>query len=158
MQMAKYQVSFFLIRFSFLFIVLSLAFLLLGPFQGAEKEFGLLDTQAHVVAFYCLGVMSLMAVPNVRKSDLFIYGACFAALSEVLQAAVGRSASFIDFGADLMGLLAVFLPIYAADFRGGARSSDRRQKAMFSIQPKAAMHLAVKDRPNGQRMRHKNFL
>lgn len=120
--------SILLIRIAFFLVILLLITALLGPFQGVEREFGLEDTQAHIIAFYVLGVMALIALPTVRKSDIFIFAIGLAALTELVQAVVGRSASFVDWGANMIGLLLAFLPTYATEFRSSVSSTERFRK------------------------------
>ena len=51
---------------------LTVAVLTLGPFQGAERMFGLNDKAAHAIAFGGLLAISFLAFPRMRRNDLAI--------------------------------------------------------------------------------------
>lgn len=105
-----------------LFIGLAgLTLLLVGPFQGVEASFGLSDKAAHAIAFYALTVGLFIAAPKVRRGDLVWAALLLASGSELLQAAAGRDAQFMDFAADAAGVIAAWLPQWAADVRALCR-------------------------------------
>jgi hypothetical protein len=84
--------------------------LMLGPFQGAERYFGLNDVAAHAVAFYALACLCFMAGPRLRRNDLALMLVGLGAAAEVAQAVVGRDASVHDVLADSLGVLAAWTP------------------------------------------------
>ena len=46
----------------------SLVVLMLGPFQGMERAFGLNDKAAHALAFYGLSIGLFLAAPRSRRT------------------------------------------------------------------------------------------
>ncbi|MFP1130227.1 VanZ family protein [Asticcacaulis sp. W401b] len=85
-----------------LFIVI--AVLTLGPFQGAESQFGLSDKEAHLLAFFCLTLLLQAALPSSRRILIIVSLLGFGALIEVVQFFTGRSANVFDFTADAVGV------------------------------------------------------
>lgn len=100
--------------------------LMLGPFQGAERHFGLNDFAAHVIAFYGLACLCFMAGPRLRRNDLALVLLAVGAASEVAQAMVGRSASFQDLAADGLGVLTAWLPSQIETLRSRVRQQHGR--------------------------------
>jgi VanZ family protein len=82
--------------------------LTLGPFQGAEKIFGLTDKAAHAIAFGGLTAISFAAFPRMRRADLARTALILGAGIEVAQLFGHRSASIMDWAADAMGVATVY--------------------------------------------------
>jgi hypothetical protein len=89
---------------------IGLCVLLLGPFQGLEREFGLTDKEAHVSAFFCLTAALFAVAPKWRRLDLGLMALAFGLTIELLQGMVGRSMSVSDFVADALGVGAALAP------------------------------------------------
>ena len=100
---------------------LCMAVLMLGPFQGAERYFGLTDFEAHAVAFYGLCALCFLAGPRMRRNDIAIVILALGAAAEVAQSVTGRSASFSDLAADMVGVLAAWAPTQIERLRQLAR-------------------------------------
>ena len=100
----------------------TIAFLVLGPFQGAEEAFGLNDKEAHAIAFFALTVMLQLAMPRVRRLDIALGVLAIGALIEVVQLFTGRSASVLDWMADFVGVAFATAPSYAESFRHFVRN------------------------------------
>jgi hypothetical protein len=83
---------------------------MLGPFQGAERHFGLNDFAAHALAFYGLACLCFLAGPRLRRNDLALALVALGAAAEVAQGVVGRDASVHDVLADSLGVLAAWTP------------------------------------------------
>ncbi|AQR63374.1 hypothetical protein BZG35_05550 [Brevundimonas sp. LM2] len=96
---------------------------MLGPFQGAEKAFGLTDTMAHAIAFYALSMGLFLCFPRWRRTDLAIVAMAIGVAVEVLQGMTGRSASVHDLLADGAGVLAATLPGLVERLRHQVRSN-----------------------------------
>jgi hypothetical protein len=102
---------------------LALAGLMLGPFQGLERLFGLSDFAAHAVAAFalCLGLFTV--APAWRRLDLALVVLGLGLLMELAQALTGRSLSLADFGADCLGVAAAVLPGKIEAFRQAVRTT-----------------------------------
>lgn len=87
---------------------LTVAVLALGPFQGAERYFGLNDKAAHALAFGGLLAVSFLAFPRMRRNDLAIAALVLGAGVEVAQLFGHRSASVLDWLADAAGVAVVY--------------------------------------------------
>ena len=87
---------------------LTVTVLTLGPFQGAERIFGLNDKAAHALAFGGLLAISFLAFPRMRRADLTIAALVLGGSIEVAQLFDHRSASVLDWLADAAGILAVY--------------------------------------------------
>lgn len=87
---------------------LTVTILTLGPFQGAEQNFGLNDKMAHAIAFGGLVAIAFLAFPRSRRSDLAIAALVLGAAIEVAQLFGHRSASVLDWLADAVGVWAVY--------------------------------------------------
>ena len=106
---------------------LCVAVLMLGPFQGAEQMFRLTDFEAHAIAFYGLACLCFLAGPKMRRNDIAIVIVALGAAAEVAQGVTGRSASFIDLAADMVGVFAAWAPTEIERLRRLAREHpDRR--------------------------------
>ncbi|CAN5359187.1 hypothetical protein BH09PSE1_BH09PSE1_04890 [soil metagenome] len=114
--------------------------IMIGPFQHMEQLFGLNDFAAHALAFYALSLVTFTIAPGWRRNDLAIAVFALGALIEFVQAGMGRSASFIDLGADALGVGAAVLPSLVDRLRHHTRARpytsvtdmarlDRRQSA-----------------------------
>jgi VanZ family protein len=108
----------------------SAALLLFGPFQGAERLFGLDDKQAHTFASFGLTALSMLAFPRSRRNDLFLAAMVLAVASEFIQSLVGRDGDIGDALADTAGVLMAVAPTYIEGVRklarGGLAPSRRR--------------------------------
>lgn len=87
---------------------LAVAVLALGPFQGAERIFGLNDKAAHAIAFGGLLAVSFLAFPRMRRNDLAMAALVLGAGVEVAQLFGGRSASVLDWLADAAGIATIY--------------------------------------------------
>ncbi|WP_184718262.1 VanZ family protein [Caulobacter sp.] len=87
---------------------LTVAVLALGPFQGAERYFGLDDKAAHALAFGGLLAVSFLAFPRMRRNDLAIAALVLGAGVEMAQLFGHRSASVLDWLADAAGVAVVY--------------------------------------------------
>jgi len=81
-----------------------LLILMLGPFQGAERNFDLSDKSAHALAFAI--ITSALFLNWLKRSRLQIAGAslAIAVLVEMVQAMTGRDAELGDVLADSVGI------------------------------------------------------
>ena len=96
--------------------------LMLGPFQGLERVFGLGDKPAHAVAFFCVATGLFAIVPNWRRGDIALGVLLLGVLSEGLQGLTGRSMSLTDFMADASGVLIALIPGWIERLRLLART------------------------------------
>lgn len=87
---------------------LAVAVLTLGPFNGAEKVFGLNDKTAHALAFGGLLAIAFLAFPRMRRSDLTVAALILGAAVEVAQIFDHRTASLLDWLSDAAGVCAVY--------------------------------------------------
>lgn len=128
--------------------LITLSVLMLGPFQGLERYFGLNDTAAHAIAFYGLTIITFVIAPKRRRTDLAIMLLSFGVAVELAQAATGRSASVIDLLADTAGVTAALLPgiierlrrdvrLYPMMSYAEIRRMDRRRKRRTPAQQPA---------------------
>lgn len=85
----------------------ALFILMLGPFQGAERDFGLSDKQAHAIGFAIITAALLLIFRNQPRWRIALLAFLLGGLVEAIQASNGRSASLLDLGADLLGIVAV---------------------------------------------------
>jgi VanZ family protein len=102
------------------------AVLMLGPFQGAERYFGLTDFAAHAIAFYGLCCLWFLAGPRLRRNDVALVLIALGAAAEAAQGAVGRSMSLSDFLADAVGVFAAWAPSQIETLRQFAREHPDR--------------------------------
>lgn len=126
------------------------ATLMLGPFQGAEKLFGLRDKQAHALAFFAFVSVCFVAFPRMRRTDLALAAVALGAASEIAQAVVGRDAGAGDVIADAVGVLMALAPTYIEGLRAAARGEaprySRRQSDRRARQALARAGLAPRVR------------
>lgn len=139
-----------LARASGVVCLLTLTILMLGPFQGLEKSFGLNDTAAHVIAFYGLTIITFVIAPKRRRTDLAIMLLSFGVAIELAQAATGRSASLVDLLADAAGVTAALVPGLVERLRRDVRlhpfisyaeirRMDRRRKRQVPVERPAGV-------------------
>lgn len=102
---------------------LTITALTLGPFNGAERIFGLDDEGAHALAFGGLLAIAFLAFPRSRRSDLTLAALALGAAIEVAQIFDQRTASLADWMADAAGILAV----YGASMIETVRKTTREQ-------------------------------
>lgn len=98
-----------------------LAILILGPFQGLERTFGMTDTVAHALAFYLATVGLFLVAPMRRRDDLALFVIAAALAVEIIQPFVGRSMALSDFLAGLGGVMAAYAPGRVEQFRQAVR-------------------------------------
>lgn len=122
--------------------------LMLGPFQGAERHFGLNDFAAHAIAFYGLTALCFLAGPRLRRNDIALVLVALGAAMEVAQGVTGRSASFHDLAADAVGVFAAWAPAQIETLRRLAREHphlrlnelpDRRARRSAQAKPVRAV-------------------
>lgn len=106
-----------LARACFFLAAVGLVVVLIGPFQGLERNFGLSDEFAHGLAFYAFTVGLFVVLPRFRRIDIALAGLALAASSEIAQSFTGRSGSFSDFTADALGILCAVSPAIAERWR-----------------------------------------
>ena len=95
-------------RLTLLLGALSVAVLTLGPFQGAERHFGLTDKEPHAIAFGGLLAVSFLAFPRMRRNDLTIAALVLGGAIEVAQIIAHRDGNIPDWLADAAGILIVY--------------------------------------------------
>jgi VanZ family protein len=121
---------------------LTAAVLMLGPWPGLEKVFGLSDKAAHAIAFGGLVAVSFLAFPRMRRNDLAIAAVLLGASVEVAQLFTSdRSGSIGDLLADTAGVGVVYLASHIENLRALAR---QRGTATFA-------EIAAQDRRRGAR-------
>jgi hypothetical protein len=120
---------------------LTVAVLTLGPFQGAEANFGLSDKAAHAIAFGGLLAVSFLAFPKMRRNDLAVAALVMGAAIEVAQVIAHRDGNIPDWLADAFGILT----IYGASMIETVRKMARDQGELSFAQ------IAALDRRRGRR-------
>ena len=132
---------------------LGMAVLLLGPFQGLERVFGLGDKPAHAVAFFCVATGLFAIIPNWRRGDIALGVLLLGVLSEGLQGLTGRSMSLTDFMADASGVLIALIPGWIERLRllarthpdvgfAAIRAADRRKGSVTEQDLQPALGVA----------------
>ena len=101
---------------------LGLAVLMLGPFHGAERLFGLTDGPAHAIAFFWIATGLFAIAPGWRRGDIALAALLIAVMSETLQALTGRSLSLLELGADAVGIVVALIPGWVERLRYLARA------------------------------------
>ncbi|QTC90511.1 VanZ family protein [Brevundimonas goettingensis] len=102
---------------------LGLAVVILGPFHGLERVFGLTDGPAHAIAFFWI-VTGLFAIaPGWRRGDIALVALLIAVMSETLQALTGRSLSLLELAADAVGIVVAMIPGWVERLRFLARTA-----------------------------------
>ena len=102
---------------------LVVAVLTLGPFNGAERVFGMDDKTAHALAFGGLLAIAFLAFPRMRRYDLMVAALILGGAVEVAQIFDHRTASLQDWLADAAGVCVV----YAASMIETVRKMTREQ-------------------------------
>ncbi len=118
-----------LVRACLAVLTVTIAILVFGPFGGLEQKVGFTDKEAHVLAFYALTTLSLLALPKIRKWDVALICLAIGGLIEVVQAMVGRDGNVPDWLADAFGISLVMAPLIMQSLRRsmqGSRPSRRR--------------------------------
>lgn len=142
-------------------LTLALIVLMVGPFQGLERLFGLSDLAAHALAFYGLSLMVFAIAPRWRRNDLALAVFGVGALIELAQTLSGRSGSVMDLAADGFGIMAAVLPSFIERLRHQTRKRphalvgdlarvDRRRTAVPRSLPGTPN--PVRQRPFGHRL------
>lgn len=119
----------FLVRACLAILTITIAILVFGPFGGLEQKVGFTDKEAHVLAFYALTGLGLLAFPKIRKWDVALVCLAIGGLIEVGQALVGRDGNIPDWLADGLGVVLVMAPLVMQSLRRsmqGSRPSRRR--------------------------------
>lgn len=133
----------FLIRASLLVLTAAVAILVFGPFSGAEERLGLTDKESHILAFYALAALSLLAMPRMRKWDVVLICLAIGGVIEVIQPFIGRSGSILDWLADAMGVFLAVIPMMFEAARRSLRGESRewtrlrRRSDMPHVEPVA---------------------
>jgi hypothetical protein len=119
--------------------------LLLGPFQGLEKQFGLSDHAAHAIAAFavCMGLFAVC--PRWRRKDVALIVIGLGAAIEVVQGLTGRSMSLSDLLSDMVGVVIALIPGYIEQFRRLVQTSG--YESFDSIRQRD------RRRPSGRRVR-----
>lgn len=128
---------------------LGLLGLMLGPFQGLERELGMGDYQAHALAFYGVTLLVFLVAPRSRRSDLVLILFGVGLLIELAQGVVGRAMSLTDVLANTLGIAAAYAPGLAEQVRRQLRHHpdrsittmdrlDRRRRAPSSATASSA--------------------
>jgi VanZ family protein len=120
----------FLIRASLVLLTVTVAVLVFGPFSGAEERFGLSDKEGHILAFYGLASLSLLAMPRMRKWDVVLICLAIGGLIEVIQPFLGRSGSITDWLADVMGVFLAVVPMMFEAARRSLRGDEQERTRM----------------------------
>lgn len=102
---------------------LGLAVLMLGPFHGVERLFGLTDGPAHAIAFFWIATGLFAIAPGWRRGDIALAALLIAVMSETLQALTGRSLSLLQLAADIAGIVVAMIPGWVERLRHLARVS-----------------------------------
>ncbi|HTN42003.1 MAG TPA: VanZ family protein [Asticcacaulis sp.] len=135
-QMSRAAKMTWLVRASLAVLTVTIAILVFGPFGGLEQKVGFSDKEAHVLAFYALTGMGLLAFPKIRKWDVALVCLAFGGVIEVVQAMVGRDGNMPDWLADGLGVSLVMAPLVMQSMRRAMqgdrpsrRQSDRAKGA-----------------------------
>jgi VanZ family protein len=118
-----------LVRTCLAVLTVTIAVLVFGPYGGLEQKFGFTDKEAHVLAFYALTGLSLLALPKIRNWDVALICLAIGAIIEVVQAMVGRDGNIADWLADGLGISLVMAPLVMQSMRRsmqGNRPARRR--------------------------------
>lgn len=118
-----------LVRIGVLGAGLTLACLMLGPYQGLEHEFGLSDKAAHALAFYLATLGAFAALPNMRRTETGLLMLVFGAGVELVQGATGRSMSLTDFLSDSVGVAGASIPAAVERWRYAMKAEKAKPRA-----------------------------
>lgn len=84
---------------------------LAGPFHYDDLGLPFPDTVAHAILFYGVTLALLTALPRSRAADIAVGAVAVGALSEIVQALVGREMSLHDFAGDCIGVTFAYAPV-----------------------------------------------
>jgi len=130
-------------RVTLLLGALTVTVLILGPFQGAERIFGLSDKAAHALAFGGLLAVSFLAFPRMRRNDLALAALVLAGATEVAQIIAHRDGNLPDWLADAFGVLVV----HGASLIESVRKMAREQGDLTFAQIAAMDRRRIRRRP-----------
>lgn len=130
-------------RATLLLGALTVTVLILGPFQGAERAFGLSDKAAHALAFGGLLAVSFLAFPRMRRSDLALAALVLGGATEIAQIIAHRDGNFPDWLADAAGILIV----HGASMIESVRKMAREQGQLTFAQIAAMGRRRTRRRP-----------
>jgi hypothetical protein len=105
-------------------IACAVAFVMAVLPQPPQVPGGLSDKVQHVIAFLILAALGWWAYPDVKKRYLLLGLAAFGAVIEFVQAlpAVGRDGDPLDWVADVIAALTVFVIVALWGIRRARRS------------------------------------
>lgn len=130
-------------RVTLLLGALTVTVLILGPFQGAERIFGLNDKAAHALAFGGLLSVSFLAFPRMRRSDLALAALVLGAATEAAQIIAHRDGNLPDWLADAFGIAVV----HGASMIESVRKMAREQGDLTFAQISAMDRRRIRRRP-----------
>lgn len=130
-------------RVTLLLGALTVTVLILGPFQGAERIFGLSDKAAHALAFGGLLAVSFLAFPRMRRNDLALAALVLGGATEVAQIIAHRDGNVPDWLADAFGVLVV----HGASLIESVRKMAREQGQLTFAQIAAMDRRRLRRRP-----------
>ena len=122
---------------------LTVTVLTLGPFQGAERIFGLTDKAAHALAFGGLLAVAFLAFPRMRRNDLALAALVLGGATEIAQIIAHRDGNFLDWLADAAGILIV----HGASMIESVRKLAREQGDLTFAQIAAMDRRRIRRRP-----------
>ena len=88
-------------------VVAGLLFVMVGPFQGAEKSVGVSDGVAHAMAFAFITGTLLLNLPKASRLQVALMAVALGIGVEFAQGLSGRDADWHDVVADAVGILAM---------------------------------------------------
>lgn len=141
-------------RIAAVMCAVGLTVLLLGPFQGLERVFGLSDTAAHAIAFFFVTTGLFLVAPTWRRGDLAMLALGAAVLIELVQGLTGRSMSLGDVAADSVGVIVAMAPGLIEQLRWMARRYPDTALSDISARDRRsrpAIPSALQGRPARQR-------
>ena len=84
----------------------------------------------HILAFYGLAALSLLAMPRMRKWDVVLICLAIGGIIEVIQPFIGRSGSIMDWLADATGVFLAVVPMMFEAVRRSLRGEGRERTRM----------------------------
>jgi VanZ family protein len=105
-------------RLVFVVFLAASAYALVGALLPDNDRIGLIpwDKAKHFIVFYVLSVLAGLALPQSRLHRIGLVILAFGGGIEVLQALVGRDASWLDLFADACGISAAFGPMLVSQW------------------------------------------
>lgn len=88
-------------------VVAGLLFVMIGPFQGAERGVGVSDGTAHALAFAFITGALLLNLPKRSRLQIVLLALGVGIGVEFAQGLSGRDADWHDVVADVVGILAM---------------------------------------------------